>query len=137
MDELLSEQIESLLGTNYSIKGLNKNLLTLSGFLADSTLPDTIAPQLERLSQLAILQDLFESLMQALNHATGPASKSRLEPSSNAPSGAAQDLSRLLDQIEAVRAQIGACGPINYGELIAWIVSRARERNLLRQRSRR
>lgn len=137
MDELLSEQIESLLGTNYSIKGLNKNLLTLSGFLADTALPDAIAAQLERVSQLAILQDLFDSLMQALNHATTPSSKSRLDPSGEAQSGASRDLSRLLDQIEAVRTQIGACGPINYGELIAWIATRARERNLMRQRSRR
>ncbi|NMG31759.1 hypothetical protein [Aromatoleum evansii] len=137
MDELLSEQIESLLGTNYSIKGLNKNLLTLSGFLADATLPDNVAAQLERVSQLAILQDLFESLMQALNHATAPANKSRLEPSSDTEGGASRDLSRLLDQIEAVRTQIGACGPINYGELIAWIATRGRERNMLRQRSRR
>lgn len=137
MDDFIAEQVESLLGTNYSIKGLNKSILTLAGFLGEPPFPEPIGAQLESLSKLAVLQDLFESLMHALNHATGPSTKARVETSGETLVMASRDLPRLLDQIEAVRTEISACGPINYSVLIAWLVGRARERNLLRQRTRR
>lgn len=137
MDEILSQQIEALLGTQYSTKGLGKNIITLSGFLADYPLPEDIATQLERLSRLVVLQDMFDVLLQSLNQSTASTSVSRSDASTGTPPAPDQWRGRILDQIESVRADISATSPINFSELIAWLAARARERNLLRVRSRR
>lgn len=137
MDEILSQQIEALLGTQYSTKGLGKNIVTLSGFLADYPLPEDIASQLERLSRLVVLQDQFDALLQSLNQATAHTTPSRNDAATGTPQPSDQWRGRILDQIESVRADINATSPINYSDLIAWLAGRARERNILRMRSRR
>lgn len=131
MNEILSEQIEGLLGSYGSTQTLGRNLIGLIGFLSDPPPPENVAAQLERLSRLLLLQEMFDKLIQALNHATRSTGR-------QSPDGEKREcvpsieISRILDQIEAVRGEISALDPINYAVLIAWLVTRAREQKILK-----
>lgn len=132
MNEMISEQIEGLLGSYGSTQTLGRNLIGLSGFLADPPPPENVAAQLERLSRLLLLQEMFDKLIQALNHATRNTGRPSQDGEKRECAPGSVEISRILDQIEAVRGDISALEPINYAVLIAWLVARARERKILK-----
>jgi hypothetical protein len=129
---MLSDQIEGLLGSYGSTQTLGRNLIGLSGFLADPPPPENVAAQLERLSRLLLLQEMFDKLIQALNHATRSTGGPSPEGEKRERAAGSVEISRILDQIEAVRGEISALDPVNYAVLIAWLVARARERKILK-----
>lgn len=136
MDELISDQIEWLLGNYGTSNRLGRQLVTLVGFLGGGDVPENISRQSAALSKLIVYQDLFDSLIQALNMM----SKQPVSPRPDAKTGetvASQEPIRLLEQIEAVRRDIAACDNVNYSELISWIIGQAKEQKIVRSKARR
>lgn len=136
MEERLREQFENLIGEYGTTKTLGRQIVTLSGFMAQDTITAPITQQLANLSRQLVLQDMFDSLMQSLNNATRALAGHRAIPRAEDAACPALDLSRLIEQIETVRRDITACEPINYSELIAWLVQQARVQKILRARGR-
>ncbi|CAL95262.1 hypothetical protein [Azoarcus olearius] len=137
MEERLREQFENLIGEYGTTKTLGRQIVTLSGFMAQDTITAPIAQQLANLSRQLVLQDMFDSLMQSLNNSTRALGGQRAAPRAEDAPCLALDLNRLIEQIETVRRDITASEPINYSELIAWLVQQARAQKILRSRGRR
>lgn len=136
MDELISDQIEWLLGNYGASNRLGRQLVTLIGFLGSASVPENITRQSAALSKLIVQQDIFDSLIQALN----TMSKQPISLRSDVKVGeqvAGQEPTRLLEQIESVRREIAACETVNYSELISWIVVQAKEQKIVRAKTRR
>ncbi|HYS87713.1 MAG TPA: hypothetical protein VEN78_22330 [Bradyrhizobium sp.] len=136
MDELIADQIEWLLANNSNTNRLGRQLVMLVGFLADGSLPDEIERHTASLSRLIVHQDIFEALVGALNMLSRQAPLARSDKAA-ADSVQSAEPARLLDQIEAARRDIAACDPVNYAQLIAWIVAQAKARKILKARGRR
>jgi hypothetical protein len=128
MDDFLIEQIEWLLSGNLNRNRLTRTLLILVGSLGGETPPETITTQMNALSRQLVLQDLFDSLTGLLNTLAqnNPAKHGAViaTPTGN------PEIAALLVQIEDTRRQISECENVNYAQLIAWVVARAKERKL-------
>lgn len=132
MDDLIVEQLEALLSERLYGPRFGRRLLLLIGALGEEGLSEPLAVQVRQLSRLAVLQDLFESLMEPINQAvkSGP----RLSAAEQAAKAhEAVDLAPLMQQIEDTRLRIIECGDINYAEITAWIFARAKEQKLWRR----
>lgn len=129
MDDLLTDQLEWLLSCNLKGNRLAQHLLILTGCLADTSLPEPISRQMAALSRQVMLQEIFDSLINAFNLFSKTLPKSRVDAVASDSAGIAE-LSGLLVQIEDARQQLLRCEPINQAELIAWIVGQAKGRKL-------
>ncbi len=137
MDERIAEQVESLLGTHVSTRSMGRNLVTLSGFLADQGIPEETSAQLERLSRLLVLQEIFDSLVQTLGSNARYLRAPRMNADAQDQQSITSDFANLLEKVDHLRQDIMALEPINYSVLIAWVVTRAREQKILKSRGRR
>lgn len=128
MDDILIEHVEALLAESIYSKRIGRRLLLLVGALSEETIPEEILQQTQTLSRLIVLQDLFDALMEPVNHvARGSRPPGQVHPN------VSPDLGPAFAQIEETRRQIAACDPVNYAQILAWIMARARERKLLRK----
>lgn len=128
MDHLLIDQLESLLASNLNSKRIPGQLLILVGSLAGDDMPERISRQMTTLSRIVLLQDLFEALAQPLNNLSRNTQLFKIDKD-EALHGAC-DMTGLLAQIEDARRQLAECEPVNYAELIAWVVGKAKENKL-------
>lgn len=135
MDEQITEQIEWLLSQNGNTGRLGRQLVTLVGFIADGTLPESIDKQMTSLSRQIQLKDIFDALISSLDIMTRNIAKTQSDKSGEAPSVAG--FSALISQVEAARLDLAKCEHVNYAELISWIITQARERKILPTRQRR
>lgn len=123
MDAILANQLEWLLSGNMEGTRYKRQLIHLCGCLADNNLPDEIDRQLALLSKRISLEEVFKALLDPLDAYL----RNQKDPFK------AFDLSGLLGQIEATRLALSECEPVNQAQLINWLISRAKERNLLRK----
>lgn len=128
MEHLLIDQLESLLSNNLNSKRIAGQLLILTGCLADEDIPEHISRQMAALSRIVLLQDIFDALVAPLN--TMVRAPSALRNEKNESENTSSDMAALLAQIEAARRQLSECETVNYAELIAWVMNKARERKL-------
>ena len=129
MDELLADQLEWLLSCNLQGNRLAHHLLIISGCLAGTVLPEHISRQMAALSRQVMLQEMFDSLINAFNQLAKIPLRTKTE--TNLPDASANpELAGLISQIQDARQQLLQCDPVNYAELIAWIAGQAREQKL-------
>lgn len=130
MDEMIVDQLESLLTEQIQGRRLGRRLLLLVGVLGEDGLPDEVAEQVRILSRLVMLQDLFDSLMEPINHAAKTPGR---YAQGEAPATGRVDLSPLMQQIEDTRLRIVECEQVNYAVVTAWVVAQAKEKKLWRK----
>jgi len=124
MDGILANQLEWLLSGNMEGTRFKRQLILLAGCLAEEKLPEEVDRQLTLLSRRVGLEEVFRALLDPLESFLRNV-KDPYKPT--------QDLSGLIAQIEATRQALNDCEPVNQAFLIAWLISRAKERNLLRK----
>lgn len=128
MKEMLLEQLEGLLTDTSHSRRLARRLVVLAGCLAEGPIPEEMRQQLTSLSRLMVLQDILDPLVESLSrlaYKTGYASPERAQIRDSSP-----EFSALLGQIEQVRHQMEEIDPINFAEIIAWVISLAREQKI-------
>jgi hypothetical protein len=136
MDDLLTDQLEWLFSCNLQGNRLAHHLLIISGCLADTALPEHISRQMAALSRQVTLQEMFDTLVNALNQF------SKIPPRAKTEGASLEVLSHpelagLIAQIQDARQQLVQCDPVNYAEVIAWIAGQAREKKLWNKTRRR
>lgn len=125
MDRLIKEQLESLLHEAGSSKRQGRRIINLAGFLSPAEPPAAIREQLDRLSRLLIQQDAFEAMLEPINLLARAGLTQALAP---------QAIGAMIGSLEQARRAIFEQDAINYAELIAWLVSLAQARKLIRPR---
>ena len=130
MDDLLAEQLEWLLSCNLQGNRLAHHLLVITGCLADATLPEHISRQMAALSRQVMLQDMFDSLINSVNQFSKIPVRPRAENTSTDTYSNIM-VTGLIDQIQDARQQLLQCDAVNHAELIAWIITQAKEKKLL------
>lgn len=125
MDRLIKEQLESLLHEAGSSKRQGRRIINLAGFLSPAEPPAAIREQLDRLSRLLIQQDAFEAMLEPINLLARAGLTQALAP---------QAIEAMIGSLEQARRAIFEQDAINYAELIAWLVSLAQARKLIRPR---
>jgi len=123
MDRLIKENLEALLHDVSSSKRLGRRIINLVGFLGTTEPPPSIQSQLNCLSQLLILQDAFDALLEPITLLSRAGMPRSLD---------AQVLQAIISSLEATRQAISEVGDVNYAELIAWLVGQAQIRRILR-----
>lgn len=135
MEHLLADQLEYLLSCNLQGKRFARHLLVLAGALADAPMPENINRQMVTLSRQVLLQETLDSLIETLNQIFRKTLPTRIEvqvvQETSCPERAA-----LIAQIEDTRHQLLQAEPLNYAELIAWIVTQAKLRKIWNKRGR-
>ena len=127
MDRLVKDELESLLRETHSIKRLGRRIINLAGFLGSDTAPDSISQQLTALSGLLIQQEAFDALLEPVLATARARGTSHLH---NA------ELTNVLSSLEETRKALQPDSPINYSELMAWLVSAASELGILKVKRR-
>ena len=125
MDRLIKEQLESLLHEAGNSKRQGRRIINLAGFLSPAEPPAAIREQLDRLSRLLIQQDAFEAILEPINLLARAGLTQALAP---------QAIEAMIGSLEQARRAIFEQDAINYAELIAWLVSLAQARKLIRPR---
>lgn len=131
MDRLIKEQLESLLHEAGSSKRQGRRIINLAGFLSPAEPPAAIREQLDRLSRLLIQQDAFEALLEPINLLARAGLTQALAPQAVE---AIEAIEAMIGSLEQARRAIFEQDAINYAELIAWLVSLAQARKLIRPR---
>lgn len=126
MDDMLIEQLEWLLSSNMQGNRFARHLLLMTGCFASENLPENINQQMVVLSRQVMLQDVFDTLVASLNQFSKSTSYVKIE---NTPPDAMAnvDLTALFAQIEDARQQLSNCAPVNYAEIVAWVVAQAKK----------
>lgn len=135
MEHLLADQLEYLLSCNLQGKRFARHLLILSGALADAPIPENINRQMITLSRQVLLQETLDSLIDTLNQLF----RKTIAPKADAqpvPESECAERAALIAQIEDTRIQLLQSEPLNYAELIAWIVAQAKLRKIWNKRGR-
>ena len=133
MNDIILDQIDWIVTNNGNSNRLARQLISLIGVLADGALPDEIALQTLTLSRLVVLQDCFDELVKAFT-----STECRLVPNNARPtveqtdSLAMSTTSPIAEQIDQVRRQIAECEPVNFAQLISWVMGQARAKKLIR-----
>lgn len=130
MDEILTEQLEWLLSSQFQGTRLARCLLVLTGCLADDNLPDNIKQQMAALSRQAILQEVFDTLVASLNQFSKVVFPTAEKLASNPEARASGELCALIAQVEQARIALSSCEAVNYSEIVAWVVGQAKARKL-------
>lgn len=128
MKEMLMEQLEGLLTDTSHSRRLARRLVVLAGCLAEDPMPEEMRHQLTSLSRLMVLQDILDPLTESLNrlaYKSGYANSEQAQMRDSSP-----EIVAILGQIEEVRRQMAEIDPINFAEIIAWIISLARGQKL-------
>lgn len=128
MKEMLMEQLEGLLTDTSHSRRLARRLVVLAGCLADGPMPEEMQHQLTSLSRLMVLQDILDPLTESLNrmaYKIGYANSEQAQMRDPSP-----EIVAILGQIEEVRRQMAEIDPINFAEIITWIISLARGQKL-------
>lgn len=128
MDELLLDQLEWLLAQNGSNVRYERQIITLVGFLSDEQLPDAISQQIRALSKQVTLRDIFDALVASLSSFAPARPRARMDGKIDGEINV--DLTPLVTQIEAARLALSQCEAVSHAELIAWVVSKAKQRKL-------
>lgn len=102
---------------------MGRRIINLVGFLGTTEPPPSIQSQLNCLSQLLILQDAFDALLEPITLLSRAGMPRSLD---------AQVLQAIISSLEATRQAISEVGDVNYAELIAWLVGQAQIRRILR-----
>lgn len=123
MNRQIKENLESLLEEVHGTKRLGRRIVNLAGYLGSDGIPDQISSQLAALSKLLVQQDAFEALLQPMTI------NARAQ---HAPIQDNSILIAVMSGLEEARKQLCAHEQINYSELIAWLVSKAEERKILK-----
>lgn len=126
MDRLIKEYLGSLFQETSNTKRLGRRIINLAGFLSPEETPQNIKEQLTHLSRLLIQQDAFDALVEPVTLMSRAGLAHTLD---------AHALRTLLTSLEEARKQIAALEDINYAELIAWLVSLAQARKIIRVKS--
>ena len=133
MNDIILDQIDWIVANNGNSNRLARQLISLIGALADGALPDDIAHQTLTLSRLVVLQDCFDALVKAFTSAEcRVVPNNPRQPGEQTESSAIPSTSPMAEQIDQVRRQIAECDPINFAQLIAWVMGQARTKKLLR-----
>lgn len=122
MDAILKDQIAWLISGNMEGLRFKRQLLLLAGCLADGAVPENIEQELSRLTKWIACEEVFHALLDALN-----AFLRQGKDKDQAP----LDISGLITQVEATREELKQCEPANTALVMAWLLSKARERKLL------
>lgn len=136
MDELLSEQIEWVVSCNTTGNRLAHHLLVIVGCLADNELPEHINHQMLSLSRQVKLQGVFDTLVNSFDQ-YAKSTSSREHGFQVSSDRVGIDVNGLMQQIDESRQQLMQSDTVNYGELIAWICGKARERKIWNKGKRR
>jgi hypothetical protein len=134
MDDMIAEQLEWLVAQNGNSGRMGRQIISLAGLLAEDAIPESIALQLRALSRLVLLHEIFDSLVNTLNNLSQYGMRLSHANDSGGSSAQALEVAPLLTQIESARMELSKCEPVGHAELIAWIMSRARQRKLLNER---
>ena len=135
MEQLLTEQLEWVLSGNSQGKQLARHLLILSGALADATIPENINHQMITLSRQVLLQETLDRLIDTLNLLFRKTLTQKAD-AQHVPESECAERAGLIAQIEDTRILLFQLEPINYAELIAWIVAQAKVRKIWSKRGR-
>lgn len=123
MDRLIKENLDSLLQETGNTKRLGRRIINLAGFLSSTETPEHLKEQLSNLSRLLIQQDAFDALLEPVTLMSRAGLTQTLD---------AHAMRSMLASLEEARKQIAALEDINYAELIAWLVSLAQARKIIR-----
>ena len=131
MDELIVDHLEGVLSGTMQGSRLAKSLPVLCGCLGGAELPEHIRDKLAVLARQVLLQDIFDSLVSALNQCNKSVPKFSPAPiQHDLHIMPAPGLERLLEQIEQARVALSSCEVSNHGEIIGWIVAQAKDQKL-------
>lgn len=126
MDRLIKECLAAILQDIAGSKRLGRRLINLAGFLGTTEPPPHIQEQFNRLSRLVVLQDAFDALLEPVTLLARAGLTRMID---------AQALQVMTTSLEASRQKITELGDVNYPELIAWLVSQAQARKIVRMKS--
>mgnify|MGYP003627701734 FL=1 len=102
-----------------------RRIINLAGFLGSETAPETINSQLTALSGLLIQQEAFDALLEPVLVTARSRGGNNLQ---------ATEISSVLASLEETRKALHPDSPINYSELIAWLVAAAQASNIPKPR---
>ena len=123
MDRLIKEYLESVLQETSSTKRLGRRIINLAGFLSPPETPEHLKVQLSGLSRLLIRQDAFDALLEPVTLMSRAGLTHTLD---------AHAFRLILASLEEARKESATVDDINHAELIAWLVSQAQERKIIR-----
>ncbi|UCV22543.1 hypothetical protein [Ferribacterium limneticum] len=121
MDSILTDQIEWLISGNMEGLRFKRQLLLLTGCLADGAPPENIGEELSRLTQRIASEEVFHALLDSLNAYIRNKDKEQTN----------LDMSGLIAQLEASREELKQCQPANTTLILCWVLGKAKERRLL------
>ena len=115
-------QLEWLISGNMEGLRFKRQLILLSGCLADGAMPAEIEEQVCKLSQRISCEEVFNALLEPLN---AYLRQTKDKEASNL------DITGLIGQVEASRQALTQCEPVNQALIVTWLLGRARDRKLL------
>lgn len=124
MDSILADQLEWLISGNMEGIRFKRQLLLLAGCLADEKMPSEVEAQIAKLTQRIAREEVFSALLETLN-----AYLRQTKDKDAAP----LDVSGLVAQVEVSRQELNQCEPANVALIVTWLLSRARDRKLIRK----
>lgn len=124
MESIIADQLEWLISGNMEGLRFKRQLLLLSGCLADGEMPSDIASNIAKLTQRIAQEEVFSALIDSLNICLR-----QIKPSD----AGNMDISALVAQVEAARHVLDQCEPANIALIVTWLLGRARERKLLKK----
>ncbi|NTV95366.1 MAG: hypothetical protein HGA75_08095 [Thiobacillus sp.] len=132
IEDIVNEKLEWLLNQGGQYNRTGKHLIALTGALADDTMPEHVARQMEIVTRQVMLWDILDSLINSLDilHRYCLKPDKRKEDQDRVDIQVIEEAS-LMAQIEATRKDLVSCEPVNHAELIAWVVGRARDKKLI------
>lgn len=122
MDSILADQLEWLISGNMEGLRFKRQLILLSGCLADGVLPAEIELEIARLSRRIACEEVFQALLEPLN--------AYLRQTKDKDSSIL-DINSLVTQVEAGRQELNLCEAPNMVLILTWLLRRARDRKLL------
>lgn len=129
MKELITEYIQGILVDVAHDGRSGRRLVALVGMLGDTSIPDEISKETLKLSKLIVLREMFNSLIEPVSSF---AKRKELMPLDRQMAPSEMNFQQLFEQLDETRKQIAEYDPINYPLIVAWVVSQAKSRKLLR-----
>ncbi len=122
MDSILADQLEWLISGNMEGLRFKRQIVLLAGCLADREMPSEIEAQIAKLTHRIASEEVFSALLETLNAYLRQTKDKEATP---------LDVSGLVAQVEASRQDLNQCEPANIALIVAWLLSRARDRKLI------
>ena len=131
MKEVVTEYIDWILADVSSDARSSRRLIALIGMLGVDGVPDSISQEVQKLSKMIVLQEIFNTLVESVSNFA----KCRTQHAGENVHGNVElNLDKLFDQIDETRKEIAQSEAINHPILISWVIKQAKDKKYFGRR---